>query len=381
MRESLLPSRTSLPASRAWARALAAALVLATLGCQDAAAPALPTPEVDAPLAAQLSASGWDAKVLPPLPDDGNVFGPNRRAEAMAINDKGTIVGFGERSYFLSDSTQPCEGLSAFIYRSGVLVDPFVRRLDTCLWNAVATDVNNNDEVVGWALDAAGSKLAWTWNANDGLRTLYAPGYDVIPFAINDAGTVVGFAEDAISVRPVVWTAGRYAYLQAPGAFIGRALDINDAGAIVGIVDGVATQWLPDGSVVTGGDIIYGGRTAPFTIPQPAIGMNDAGQVVFNRFTSAGPGRAVLWNAPAELPRRLDAPPPVVSDISDAGRTVGYASSTPYTSKAGVATPLPIPPGFTEAWTHRVNRCGQVVGTAKVGTTTRAVTWRQRGCD
>jgi uncharacterized membrane protein len=384
MRELLQHER----AARRVSRAFALMLVFAVAGCQDAAAPTQVLPTVDAPLAAELSATGWDLKLLPQLPDDGNVFGPDRRAEALAINDHGTIVGYGQRSYFLADSTAPCEGLSAFVYRKGVMIDPFARLAGTCLWNSVATDVNNRDEVVGWALDASGSKLAWTWNVQDGVRLLYAPGYDVIAFAINDAGTAVGYSEDAISVRPVAWTAAGYAYLPAPGAFLGRALDINSAGAIVGVVDNVVTQWLPDGSIVTGGSFSYGGRTAPFTIPRPTIGLNDPGMVVFNGYTTAGLVRAFAWDSPSETPHRLDAPPRVVSDVSDLQRIVGYnvvapapGLAVPYTTKAGTTTPLAIPSGFAEAWPNGVNRCGQVVGSARVGTTYRAVTWRQRGCD
>jgi len=368
--------------------AITAMLVFAVGGCQDGAVPTQAVPAVDAPLTAELATTGWEVKLLPQLPDDGNVFGPNRRAEALAISDQGTIVGYSQRSYFLADSTAPCEGLSAFVFRKGVIIDPFARLLGTCLWNSVATDVNNHDEVVGWALDASGSKLAWKWNAQDGLQLLYAPGYDVIAFAINDAGTAVGYSEDAISVRPVAWTAAGYAYLTAPGAFLGRALDINSAGAIVGVVDNVITQWLPNGSIVTGGSFSYGGRTAPFTIPRPTIGINDPGTVVFNGYTSAGLVRAFVWGSPSLTPHRLDAPPRVVGDVSDLQRIVGYSVvppspglAVPYTTKAGTVTPLPIPAGFAEAWPNGVNRCGQVVGSAKVGTSYRAVTWKQRGCD
>jgi uncharacterized membrane protein len=367
---------------------LGAMLVVAFAGCQDAAAPPRVVPTVDAPLTAERAAAGWDVKLLPQLPDDGNVFGPNRHAEALAINDHGTIVGYGQRSYFLAEDTAPCEGLSAFVYRKGVMIDPFARLVGTCLWNAVATDVNNHDEVVGWALDASGSTVAWVWSAGQGLRTLRGFGYDLAAFGINDAGTIVGYGGNAVEIHAMAWSSTGTIDLHPIGANVSRALDINTDGSIVGVVDNVITQWLPGGSLVSGGAVAYTGRTARYGIPQPAVGITAQGIVAFNRSTAANRLRPFRWDTPTDLPYRLDAPPGIVTDISDLQRLVGYSIVTPtpalaipYTSKAGTATPLPIPAGFAEAWPNGVNRCGQVVGSAKVGASYRAVTWKQRGCD
>jgi uncharacterized membrane protein len=252
----------------------------------------------------------------------------------------------------------------------------------------VATDVNNHDEVVGWALDASGSTVAWVWSATQGLRTLSGFGYDLGAFAINDAGTIVGYGGNAMEIHALMWTKSGTVDLHPAGSFASRALDINEDGTVVGIVERTLTQWLPDGRIVTGGDFDFAGRTSFYAVGKPAIAIDAMGRVAFNRRNAANRLRPFLWDTPSDVPRRLDAPPSIVTDMSDMQRMVGYSTTLPsatlaipYTTKAGTTTPLAIPAGFAEAWPNGVNRCGQVVGSAKVGTTYRAVTWRQRGCD
>src|ERR1041384_5904354 len=105
--------------------------------------------------------------------------------------------------------------------------------------------------------------------------------------AINDAGDVVGWAEDSALVpRPFVWRGG---VMRALAVFAGKpayARAINASGVIAGDGNGVAFTWT-NGTVRNLGSL-GGGYTE-------VTAMNDAGDVAGTALTPSGEQHAFVW--------------------------------------------------------------------------------------
>ena len=183
--------------------------------------------------------------------------------------------------------------------------------------------VNNSGHVVG--AGPGGGGASWIWDRRNGMRSLGTfPGGDgnTRATAINEAGTVVGFAEIAVDqssfvTQAFVWTADR-GMQPIPG--IGQqseAFGINDPGAIVGGAAGVLNNGFvrKDGKVLALG--VLPGSQSPISI---AYGVNNRGQVVGGNGQSA-----FLWDS-------------------------------------GKLTNLGVLPGSTSTEAHAISDTGQVVG-------------------
>lgn len=130
-------------------------------------------------------------------------------------------------------------------------------------------------------VDADGAR----WDAGTGTTAL--PGFSGRPFsapqAVNDAGVVVGTGATTFfgsGALPLIWSdTGSVAQLPLPaGETVGRAFDINNAGQVVGSVNG--------GSVEVA--VVYTTGSAEILTPtmpnggvlRTAYGINDAGRIV-----------------------------------------------------------------------------------------------------
>ena len=186
---------------------------------------------------------------------------------AWAINDVGTIVGYGN-----------AQGGGAFMWNpDGSVVKIF---------NGQAYAINNAGQVAGEVNNQA---VLWqngiTWNLG------YLPGYTSShAFGINDAGAVVGWS-DFGHPEAFVWINGVMTDLgNLSGGTSGVAWDINDAGQIVGwsFRSGIqnATLWENGtaqslSSLVDPIDPLFG------TVFRGATAINDVGQILVNSSTRA----------------------------------------------------------------------------------------------
>ncbi len=91
------------------------------------------------------------------------------------------------------------------------MIDLLPHDVDGCLWNAGAMDVNSSNAVVGWLMKS-GDKRALRLDAARGMQLLdgFDDVIDVIPRAINDAGTIVGTPTAVDATHAVAWTSSGY---------------------------------------------------------------------------------------------------------------------------------------------------------------------------
>jgi probable HAF family extracellular repeat protein len=111
----------------------------------------------------------------------------------------------------------------------------------------VASDINSSGYVVGNANTATGEMhgFVWsppTWGRLGKFRDLTPGGGMSSAVSINDAGVVAGQHVTATAGNAAIWTPGGGGYVLTDlGTFTGTqswALDINDAGFVVGFVEG-----------------------------------------------------------------------------------------------------------------------------------------------
>ncbi len=235
---------------------------------------------------------------------------------AYAINDNGAVVGaahndtFGERPIRWNASGEATE-LGNLGTRSG----------STFTWGQ-AYAINNAGNVAGYTVRwASGSFFdrAIRWGASGTAATELddlSPGSQVIPrsraYAINETGTVVGYAQKLAGgvldrgTRAVRWNGGGTAILElgnlgttANGTTTAEAYDVNESGTAVGFankyVGGVnwgpqAVRWDADSGAATELDSLVSNP-----VQSRAYAINDAGTAV--GFTPGTNGfRAVRWD-------------------------------------------------------------------------------------
>ena len=203
---------------------------------------------------------------------------------ATGINDNGVIVGNGVafgvgHAYLYTGSGTPQD--------LGVIGGQFSN----------ANDINNAGVVVGWtninttALKRAARHVNGAWSAIPGLSNFT----DSEARAINEAGDIVGMVGSSGAFRFNSAT-GTTTLLTSPFGISRQAWDINDAGFVVGSVDGRAALWRPDGSFVdleAWLDVTSPAEGLSVTLRQ-ANAINNQGFIVGNAGSGGGQGAFLL---------------------------------------------------------------------------------------
>lgn len=225
--------------------------------------------------------------ILPGVPTFGRGF---------AVNDSGVVVG--------ESGNGPSK---PFRYENGTLTD-----LGTLPGGSggVANDVNNAGRAVGAASNGQGVRAFFTDDGGSltdlgtplGTTNSFARAY-----AINESGTIAGVARNATNTasEPTLWTFDAVGQPVAttvpsplPGAF-GEFLGLNDTGLAVGRytnASGRTRAFAYDGSASVDLGLL---GDEPTFVHARAIDVNDAGLIVgyvarFDTAPSFG-GAAVLW--------------------------------------------------------------------------------------
>jgi probable HAF family extracellular repeat protein len=197
-------------------------------------------------------------------------------ALANDINQAGTIVGFAHSADFLISR--------AFIWRSDTGMQPLI---DLGGNASLAQAINTDGTAVGWSYDAAGLLHAVRWSASGTLTDLNPSGAISEALDINDAGDVVGwvFPNGGSASHAYLWRHdGVEIDLQTLGGPGSQAFSVNNALAIVGVSDRpsplppVAFIWKPP----------TGMRSLGMGANSQGLAINDLGRSVGLRVIDAG---------------------------------------------------------------------------------------------
>ncbi len=239
-------------------------------------------------------------------------------ALANGINQAGTIVGFSFTNNFLVSR--------AFIWNSNTGMQPLA---DLGGNASLAQAINADGTTVGWSYDAVGVLHAVKWDATGLLTDLNPPGAISEALNINDAGDVVGWvfpAGGSVS-RAHLWRHdGAEIDLGTLGGPGSQAFGINNTLAVVGVADRppplapVAFIWRPATGMRSLG---MGGNSQAFAI-------NDLGRSVGLRVINRGVlGLTRFHGQPELLPDLAPDKPPFSgpTGTNRCGTLVGSSSS------------------------------------------------------
>lgn len=237
-----------------------------------------------------------------------------------------------------------------------------------------ASAVNDFGQVVGEAQVPVPGTVAhafsWEPNTISDLGTL--GGQNSGAFDINNAGTICGFAENALGeALPALWTGGSVGALPTLGGNLGAAWGLNNAGAAVGhaYVSSAAYHaalWDEHGVQDLG---TLGG------LYSVAYDINDQGTAVGSAYDSTGRERACAWGpgGPVGLGGVGGGQWTAARKINDLGQIIFWG--TPQGATANRASfwngDLSSPVidlgtfGGDESWAYGLNSHGFVVGRAQ----------------
>ena len=233
--------------------------------------------------------------------------------------------------------------------------------------------INNAGQVTGATVSSGppppgfllGAYVFWDSPQAAPIVIISQPGLG--PQAINSRGSVVGTTGGPSGQFPWIWRNGTLEVLPRLGSpFTGAALDINDAGVVVGCSLGRAVLWR-DGVIQELGAL-------PGQQPSEAFGINNAGAIVGRSGQDA-----FLWTAESGMISlgSLAGAQTFALDINDHGWVIGSAGSrgflegTPFLWRPGIGmTSLASLVDLTEtgfadlADVSDINALGQIVGSA-----------------
>ena len=256
-------------------------------------------------------------------------------------------------------------------------------RLPGDTWDAAAVAINDRGEVVGIS-----QSRPFLWTASGGMRGLGMPAEAVfaVPMDVSEDGRVAGSWQEAGGKRhPFVWTqeAGMRDLPVPVDIGSASAKGVNARGQAVG--EGCTMTCDTGGSSralvwsATGEVLDLGQRLR--VRDSYAAGISDAGVVAGTlRRREGGPAVAFIWSAAAglrELGTLRGETNSWAEAIGEGGDVVGHSGQRPFawTAKGGMRDlgTLPDNPATLHSETTGVNRSGQVVGTIHTGRGPRAV--------
>jgi len=160
--------------------------------------------------------------------------------------------------------------------------------------SAVATAINNDGAVVGYATLAGGAVQAFLYNGGvmSDLGTL-ATGTNSIAYGINNLGDVVGWSHISGSAgnRAMLYRNGAMSMVGSLAGTLSEARDINDSGQVIG--EAYTAQghlgFLYSNGVTSFLPTLGGNMNVPYTI-------NNSGQVAGYSETAGGFSHAYLYS-------------------------------------------------------------------------------------
>lgn len=250
-------------------------------------------------------AVSWKANSTTPISlGDGLVT-----SQAVGVNDNGIVVGSsnGNAAFWQPGSTTPNylttsgNGLAYDINSIGQIVG--IDNGNAVLWqpgsttpilleiDAVATDINDNGQIVGAVFSSTTRGALWQPNSTPPFTIQVLTGGGGEAIAINNNGQIVGNYGNA-----TLWQTGSSTTISLYGDI---ARSINNNGEIVGTVWGgagyYAALWESNSTIPESLNSLV---TLPNSHLEDALGINDSGQIV----ALSASGQAYLLTPVSSVP-------------------------------------------------------------------------------
>ena len=291
-------------------------------------------------------------------------------SEGWGVNGSGSVVGVslsaaGERA-FIWTATGGMQDLGSL---GGT--------------NSSAVAINETGTVVGYADSASGASVAFRWTASDGMQPL--GGVESKANDVNGAGVVVGTHTVGVDTHAFMWSdEGGFVDLGVIGdGYRAEALAINNAGVIVGL-SSIGTGGIRAFRRLPGDTMTSLGTLAGHTTSR-AYDVNDHGVIVGWSGINQPNARAFVWTESSgmqQLPSRAGT---VRSEealaITDDGDIVGFSTDGSFQTRAVLWTPNgdgtytihDVGPAGSKAF--GVDEAGHIVGYTTDGGSTEAHRW------
>lgn len=216
--------------------------------------------------------------------------------------------------------------------------------------------INDAGTVVGWAETVTGSQQAFVSQSGGSIQTLQSPGAsDSYAFGINGANVIVGVSYINGQAHGTIWSGSSVTDLGA-GVF---AMGVNASGTIVGS-NGHAFK-LVNGAYQDLGTLPGGEWSA-------AYGVNDSGIVVGYGDLASGLFRAMVWNPDGSVTQlgTLGGANSYATAVNDGGEVVGNAGTPSgyehaFLEMGGVIQDLGTLDGGS-SYAYGINSSGAIVG-------------------
>jgi probable HAF family extracellular repeat protein len=223
--------------------------------------------------------AGWVITDLGTLPGD-------KYSEAVAVNDRGQIVGVSYADYVGYQR-------HAFLWENGTMIDLGGFTLGGPTGRALA--INDRGQIVGTSETKSGYEHAFLWQSGrlTDLGTLPGKRWSRAS-ATNERGQIVGSSGRADSLRGFLWENGKMIDLATlAGGRKAEALAINERGTIAGW-SGTGAQrhavlWKQGKTIDLGA---LPGLPISF-----ALAINNRGQVLGRSYRPGGKVHEVLWQS------------------------------------------------------------------------------------